>query len=300
MPGYRPSVLRRAVFGILIVAVAGGVAVVLSTQGDDDDAGPAHAAPTTLAPSAEALAAREEIAVRRGVTGTAIEASEALAALRTGIDTVLAQAGVDVRCAVRGADTGTVTGTTVVDPAARAYDASETTIPVGGSSPITEERRLLAGTLYVRAITAGVDPDQTRWDTIPRPTGDAAELDRSLTAFGRIADSLDRVAVLVEQVAGRTERLDDDGGTRSYRITIPSRRIGAFYQRSGLEVVDHLPQGTTTFEFGVDSSGALVRLAVYGTTFHDGEALEDSFLECRYTAVAPPVVAAPPSELLRS
>lgn len=292
---------RRVVIGGVALLSAAGVGIALAVSGGDGGgargAGPTTT--TTLAPSPEAAAAREQIAARRSAPGTAIEPSEPLAALRAGIEAVRTHPGIDVRCAVRGADTGSVEGTTTVDLSGRAYDSSETTNPVGGSSPITEERRLLTATLYVRAITAGVDPAQTRWDSVPLPAGDAAELDRSLTAFGRLADSLDRVVVLVEQVGGKTETLGTSDGEQGFRVTIPARRIGAFYLRTGLEVLDHPPEGTTTFEIGVDASGALVRLAVYGTTFHDGEALEDSLVECRYSATAPPQVLAPPSELIR-
>ena len=294
--------MRRGVVIGSVVALAGagvGIALVSSGADDADGRGAGRGTTTTAVASAEAVAARDEIAARRAVAGSPAEPSEALAALRTGIAGLRAQPGIDARCAVRGADAGSVEATTTVDPTGRAYDSRETTAPVGGSSPITEERRLLAGTLYVRAITAGVDPAQTRWDSVPLPTGDAAELDRSLTSFGRIADSLDRVGVLVEQVSGKAEILAAGGVERGFRFTIPARRIGDFYLRTGLEVLDHPPEGTTTFEVGVDASGALVRLAVYGTTFHDGEALEDSFIECRYSVTTPPAVAAPPIELIR-
>ena len=117
--------MRRGVVIGAVVALTGvGVGVGIartSSGGHDDGRDRGRSTSTTAAPSVEAVAARDEIAARRAVAGTTIEPSEALATLRSGIAALRAQPGVAVRCAVRGADAGSVEATTTVDPSGRAY-----------------------------------------------------------------------------------------------------------------------------------------------------------------------------------
>ncbi len=280
--------------GVVALATVGVAALI-----DGGDSVPQHRSATAARPiGPDEQAARDEIAARRAVEGTVVPASEAFAALRAGASAVVEGSGTEVTCRVMGSEAGRVDGTTYVDRTDRKYDSRQTTDPVGDGEPFTEERRLLDGRLYVRVLTSGIDPATTRWDDVALPNGDAAELDRVLTAFGRIADSLERVSVLIEGVPGRVERLT--GSTQAtYRVTLSARRIGDFYLRTGLEALDHPPDGTTTFEFGLDDSGTLAHVSQYGTAFHDGEALERAFVGCRYAGVPRRVLTPPAPELIR-
>jgi hypothetical protein len=217
---------------------------------------------TTAAPSPEQLAANDE--VRRQVADA--------------VDQLLAADSVEV--SYRGQDeTTALVGSVTLDLLTGNYHAEETEEHATGAV-VSSEHVLVADTLHVRFRHSEGSIDDIEFTPVELVAGRQDFVDETLTMIGRAGASLARIVRYLEEVPFETRALDpasvDGRPAVGHQVRFRAADISSFLRQEDLELIGPSdPPGETVYEFWIDEQdGHLSKVAIGGTHFQDGEALD--------------------------
>ena len=188
-------------------------------------------------------------------------------------------------------------GSVEIDPSTGDYHSIEHEVHDTGAQ-VASERYVIGDELHVR-IGQGADGfDSDEFAILSLGAVRTKFVDESLTLMGRAGPSLDRVlayhqSLPFEHVEIAPEDLGE-GAASGYQIIFDSVDLAQFLRTNNLETLSPRdPVGPTIYEFWIDDAGMLMRLAIGGVQFHDGEAIEDFGGAITYEAAPPRTITAP-------
>jgi len=231
--------------------------------------------------------------------GTPVATPAAADALQAGIDGLLRLPAVALAYTTDGVQNGHVSATGTVVPADRTLELRRMTSLEGGAV-VADERRVVGGTVYVRAIDQAGPGVSVPWDSSPVSAEPQQDFDGVFTAAGAAMGSLADLSSLVRGAGFTVTRLP--GGAMRYQLRAPAQRLVEYYAAHGSPSAQQLsPQSTSVVEFTVGPDHVLTDLSVYGTVFEDGEPtepIEPAVIDIHYRPAPPTVITAPaPAEL---
>ena len=188
-------------------------------------------------------------------------------------------------------------GSVEIDPSTGDYHSIERESYDTGAQ-VASERFVIGDDLHVR-IGQGADGfDSDEFTALSLGAARTEFVDETLTLMGRAGPSLERVlayheSLPFEHVVVPPEDLGD-GAVSGYQVILDSVDVAQFLRTNNLETLSPRdPIGPTIYEFWIDDAGMLIRLAVGGVQFHDGEALDDFGGAITYEAAPARTITAP-------
>lgn len=221
---------------------------------------------------------------------------EIASVLGEAIDVLLEQPSLDAT--FDGVSNGYRTeGSVEIDPRTGDYHSIERESYDTGAQ-VASERFVIGDDLHVR-IGQGADGfDSDEFAVLSLGAGRTEFVDETLTLMGRAGPSLDRVlayhqSLPFEHVEIAPEDLDERAAS-GYQVIFDSVDLAQFLRTNNLETLSPSdPVGPTVYEFWIDDVGMLVRLAIGGVQFHDGEAIEDFGGAITYESAPARTITAP-------
>lgn len=276
--------------GAVLVIAAAVVGVRAAVHG-----GSSGSAATTVPASVAKL--RRQIDQRLSVSGTPVARTQAVEALTTGMNRLLQSPAVDVSYITEGTEAGRVSATGVVVPPTRSLELKRTT-SLDSGGVVSDERRVVGDTLYLRVIDRAGPGVSAPWDSTPVNSEPKSDFDRALTAAGDADGSAPELLELVRR--GPFEATLLPGAAARYRLRIPARQLAAHYASNGNS--QPLPPDVypvSVIEFTVGADGVLADLSAYGTVFDDGEPIGPAVVDIHYRPGARQSIEAPPASEMR-
>ena len=252
--------------------------------------------PTTVPPAVAQLQREidRRLAAPDGTPVATSVAADLLQAAATGLQGVPAVA---VSYTADGTQDGRVSATGTVVPATRSFDLRRTTSLEGGAA-VTDERRVVNGTVYVRVIDQAGPGVSAPWDRAPVSSEPEQDFDGVFTAEGTAMGHLVDLPSLVRGAGFTASRLA--GTAERYQLRAPADRVAQYYIAQGNPLAQRMPpQSTSVLEFTIGPDHVLTDLSAYGTVFEDGEPIEPAVIDIHYRPSSPVVIAAPPPVELR-
>jgi len=196
---------------------------------------------------------------------------------------------------LRGAEDGyELTGSVEVDLTTGDYRSTELETYESGSA-VRSDHTLVGDILYVR-FDQGDDGTDKPFTPVEIVADRQEFVDEALTMAGRAGGSLDRVVRYLDEIPFNSIELEANPVTRAvgYQASFRAADVAGFLRDNDLEQVGPRdPAGLTVYEFWIDSEGVLIRVALGGVHFQDGEALEGFGGELRYSPGGVVTIAAP-------
>lgn len=296
-PPHRGGRSRLVVAAAVIVVVLGiGVALRILGPGSDglEPAGPEGVA-EAVRPTEDG-GIDDDVARRLAVEGRPLPIAELAASLDAAVAELAAAPGIEVQWTAVGTDAGPVEGRALVAPGNGNLSTDETT-DLGPNGQLLEQRRVVDGTLHVRALVEGSDGAEPPWDTMSVDALPELDSDRVLVAGARVASSLEHLVVIATAVASQAPepgvRAELVGDRR--RLVVP---VAVLLEASGEHVEHHDDGGdvddrVAVFEFEVGDDGALRSVTAYGWLAQDAELVGPALVEISYVSIPEPVVEVP-------
>jgi hypothetical protein len=274
---------------VVIAGAAFGVRALVS-------GGAGSASTATTVPAATAQLQREVDRRLALPSGSSVPTPVAADALQAGITGLLGLPAIDLSYTADGTQDGRVTATGTVVPGNRSFELRRATSLEGGAA-VTDERRVVNGTVYVRVIDQAGPGISAPWDSAPVSAEPEQDFDGVFTADGTAMGHLVDLAALVRGAGFTATRMP--GSAQRYQLRVPAEKIAQYYIAQGNPLAQPMPANSTSVvEFTVRPDHVLTDLSAYGAVFEDGEPIEPAVIDIQYRPAPPAVIVAPaPSEL---
>ena len=276
----------------MVAVVAGAAFAVSALVGGGSGS---HSSATTV-PVATGQVQREIDGRLGAVRGTPVPTPVVAETLQAGIEGLLRLPAVGISYTSDGTQAGRVNATGTIVPGSRSFELRRTTSLEGGAA-VTDERRVVDGTVYVRVIDRAGPGVSAPWDSSPVSAEPQQDYDGVFTSEGQAMGPLSGLAALARDAGFTATRLPGDAVR--YQLRAPAQKVAEYYATRGSPSAQPVsPQSTSVMEFTVGPDHVLTDLSAYGTIFEDGEAIEPAVVDIHYRAAPPVVIAAPaPADL---